>query len=100
MDPSAAIRAASAEPRPQPKENLRQRVQSLRLPEDHELYGSRKRWLVWLVLFAAVCAGGWVAYKFLIVGDTAPASGAKVATGTGSSSSAAIPATGASPSAP
>jgi HlyD family secretion protein len=100
MDPSAAIRAASPEPRPQPKENLRQRVQSLRLPEDHELHSSRKRWLVWLVLLAALGAGGWATYKFLIVGDAAPTSGAKIATGAGSNSSAALPATNASPSAP
>jgi multidrug resistance efflux pump len=99
MDPSAAIRSASAEPRTQPKDNLRQRVQSLRLPEDHELYGSRKRWLMWLILLAALGAGGWAGYKFLIAGDTAPANGAKVATGAGSSTSAALPATNASASA-
>jgi len=91
MDPSAAIRAAATEPRAQPKENLRQRVQSLRLPEDQELYGSRKRWLVWLALFIALGAGGWAAYRFLLVGDTAPTNGAKTATG--SNTSATPPAT-------
>lgn len=95
MDTNAAIRAASAEPRPQPKENLRERVQSLRLPDEHELHGSRKRWLVWLVLLAAVAAGGWAGYKFLIQGDTTAATGAKPAT-SGSNPNAAIPATSAS----
>src|SRR6266536_2212105 len=96
MDPSAAIRTAPAETTPQPKENLRERVQSLRLPDDHVLYGSRKRWLPWLVLLAAIAAGGWAAYHFLIVGDTAATTGSKVATSMGANPSAAIPTTNAS----
>jgi multidrug resistance efflux pump len=93
MDSNAAIRAASAEPKPEPKENLRQRVQSLRLPQDHELYGARKRWVLWLVLLAALAAGGWAAYHFLIVGDTTATAGSKVATSKSANPSAAIPAT-------
>jgi HlyD family secretion protein len=98
MDPSAAIRTPPTEPRPQQKDNLRQRVQSLRLPEDHELYGSRKRWLLWLSLLIAVGAGGWAGYKFLIAGDTAQTNGAKGAAAS-SNPGAAIPATGVSSSA-
>jgi len=98
MDTNAAIRAASAESSPQQKDNLRQRVQSLRLPEDHELYGSRKRWLLWRGLLIAVGAGGWAGYKFLIAGDAAPTTGAKT-TAASSNPGAAIPATSGSPSA-
>jgi multidrug resistance efflux pump len=98
MDSSAAIRAAAAESKSPPKENLRQRVQSLRLPEDHELYRSRKRWLVWLVVLVALAAGGWAAYKYLILGDTATTSGAKAAPST-SSSPGTAPSTTASSSA-
>src|SRR5205814_4279639 len=95
MDTNAAIRAASAEPRPQPKENLRERVQSLRLPDEHEQHGSRKRWQVWLVSLAAVATGRWVGYKFFIQGDTTAATGAKPAT-SGYNHNAAFTATSAS----
>src|SRR5262245_58074986 len=100
MDAKATIRAAATEAKAPPKDDLRQRVQSLRLPDDRELYRSRKRWLVWLGLFIVLAAGGWAAYQFLILGDTKTVSGTKSAATTGSNSSAALPATNASPSAP
>ena len=65
MDSNAAVKSAVVEPTATPNSNLRQRVQSLRLPDDQEMQGSRLRWLVWLALVAVIGVGGYYGYRAL-----------------------------------
>ncbi len=64
MDGNFAVQTA---PEPakaaMPKSNLRERVESLRLPDENELRGSGLRWLVWVVVIAVLGAGGFFTYR-------------------------------------
>jgi multidrug resistance efflux pump len=71
MDGNLAMKSPAAEKAAQPKANLRERVQSLRLPDDELSSTSGRRWL-WLLLVCIAAGGGYVAYKSLAVREDQP----------------------------
>src|SRR5262245_53683155 len=48
-----------------PKPNLREQVQSLRLPAEDEMGGSGRRWIGMVIVLAIVVIGGYSAFKML-----------------------------------
>jgi HlyD family secretion protein len=59
VETDAPVRSASAKP------NLREQVQSLRLPDADEMGGSGRRWIGIVIVLAVVLAGGYFAFKSL-----------------------------------
>ncbi len=64
MDANLAVQT-EVEAAAKPKPNLRQRVESLRLPDDQEMHGTGHRWVWWLVGLAVVAVGGYFGYRAL-----------------------------------
>lgn len=68
------MKPQAAEETPQP--NLRERVQSLRLPDDEASAGrGRRRWIWWVVL-VLLAGGGYVAYAIVSNRDDRPSAAA------------------------
>jgi HlyD family secretion protein len=69
MDGNIAVKSsAPAEPKlspPPPKSNLREQVQSLRLPSEDEMQGSAGKRIVMFGAIAVLLIGGYVAYRAL-----------------------------------
>ena len=57
----------------EPQSDLRQRVQSLRLPDDDPSTSGRRRW-IWVIVLLVVLGGGYVAYSELVERQDRPAS--------------------------
>ncbi|HEY2881863.1 MAG TPA: efflux RND transporter periplasmic adaptor subunit [Pirellulales bacterium] len=92
MDSNFAVKTAPPEPAAKPQPDLRQRVQSLRLPSEDEMGGSPWKWLIWLVVLAGVGVGGYVGYRALVA--TTQPGGQAAATNSAGSTTGAAGATG------
>ena len=69
MDGNLATKPKVVEQAPQPQPNLRERVQSLRLPDDESSPGGARRRWIWLIVLFVVAVGGYVAYSQLATRD-------------------------------
>src|SRR4051812_9737137 len=82
-----------------PKANLRERVESLRLPDESQLRGSGMRWLAWVLGVAVLAGGGFFAHRTWFQGERQVADATNSTTGSGNSASSATNSPSATPSA-
>jgi HlyD family secretion protein len=69
MEPQIAVKSAGSPPPQKANPNLRQRVQSLQLPDAETVPRSGRRWLLGLVALAVLSIGGYIGYRMLTSGE-------------------------------